>query len=464
MRIQYKLFLSVLGASLLLVAALMLLVQWNISRGMLAYVNNRQIERGHRVASDLAEYFSAYHSWEGLREDPELFHHIVFNALADDQPPPDNPPPDRRRRRLLRPPLPLALLDVEQHLIVGDPPRPPLATVPIRLNHQTVGLLAVPQLHEIRSGFEEQFLHRLRAALIVIGSVSVAFTALITLPLAHHLVRPIRQLNRGTHQLTQGNYQVSLPVQRSDELGRLARDFNELAHTLAANDTSRKRWLADISHELRTPLAILRGEVEAMVDGVRPLTAENLQSIQQEVQHLSRLVDDLHALTTADVGGLQYRKSECDVAELWREQCAAHSARFEDAGLRLETDLPAEPVELYGDEGRLRQLLDNLLDNSRKYTQTGGVVRVTLHRRGDRVELRVEDSAPGVPEEALPRLFDHLFRVDSSRNRRTGGSGLGLAICQRIVSAHQGSMRAEPSALGGLAIEVSLPLHPQTAT
>lgn len=454
MRIQYKLFLALLCASLLLVAAVMLLAQWSVARGMLDYVNNRQIQRSKAVAVELADFYRETGSWQPLREQPRMFRRIVFNALDTNQPP---------TRGLPRPPMPLALLDAGGHLVVGLPPPPPVARVKIDVDDTVVGWLVVPQVREIRSGFEEEFLRRQRLSLVLIGTAMIAITALITLPLARHLVKPIRQLNRGTHQLTQGNYAITLPVTRDDELGHLARDFNELAHTLAANDSSRKRWLADMSHELRTPLAILRGEVEAMLDGVRPLTTQNLQSIQQEVQHLSRLADDLHALTSADVGGLQYRKSDCDVAELWREQCAAHTSHFGQAGIRLETEIAATPLIIYGDENRLRQLLDNLLDNSRKYTHAGGCVRVTLRADAQNIELLVEDSAPGVPEHALPKLFDHLFRVDDSRNRSTGGSGLGLAICQRIVSAHQGRISATPSTLGGLRIQVEIPYAPDAA-
>jgi two-component system sensor histidine kinase BaeS len=257
--------------------------------------------------------------------------------------------------------------------------------------------------------------------------------------------------------MTQGNYAIALPTQRRDEFGELARDFNQLALTLAANDSSRKRWLADISHELRTPLSILRGELEAILDGVRPSDSAHLQSLYQEVQHLARLVDDLHALTTADIGGLQYRKTLCDVAELWRDQCAAHRQNFKTAGLTLTAKIPDHEVELYGDEDRLRQLLDNLLDNSRKYTAAGGAVQVEMNKLPGGIELIVQDSAPAVPESALPKLFDHLFRVEDSRNRATGGSGLGLAICQRIVVAHEGEISASLSALGGLMIRAFFP-------
>lgn len=450
MRIQSKIFLAILGSSLLLVAAAILLVQWSVTRGMVDYVNNRQVQRAQAVAAELAEFYHETGSWRPLLEQPRLFRRIVLNALDSREPPP-------ARGGLPRPPPPLALVDPERRLIAGLPPPPPTASVRIELNGAVIGWLLVPQFHEINTGFEEQFLRRQRYALVLIGTALLAVAALMALPLARHLVKPIRQLTHGTHELTQGNYEVALPVERSDELGGLARDFNELALTLAANDSSRKRWLADISHELRTPLAILRGELEAILDGVRPADAAHLQSLNQEVLHLSRLVDDLHALTTADIGGLQYRKSECDVAELWRDQCSAHRALFAAAGLELEARIPDQEIEIYGDEDRLRQLLDNLLDNSRKYTHAGGTVRVSLSTNAQGIELTIDDSAPGVPAEALPKVFDHLFRVEDSRNRATGGSGLGLAICQRIVTAHQGSIEATASALGGLSVRVSLP-------
>lgn len=460
MRIQYKIFLAILGSSLVLVATVLLLVQWSVARGMLDYVNKRQEQRAQAVASELAEFYREHGSWLPLQLSPQLLHQLIFNAMDNTG---GNEPP--RPPRMLRPPPPqLAVLDHTRRLIAGAPPEEPYALMPIELRGTAVGWLVVPQMREIRTGFEEQFLRRQRSTLWLIGAALVAVAALIALPLARHLVKPIRQLARGTHQLTQGNYAVTLPVVRRDELGELARDFNELALALAANESSRKRWLADISHELRTPLAILRGELEAMLDHVRALDTDNLHSLNQEVQHLSRLVDDLYALTAADIGGLQYRKVDCDIAELWREQCEAHSGRFTAAGLQLQIEIPATEIYLYGDEDRLQQLLDNLLDNSRKYTSAGGIVRVALNDSTDGVELRIEDSAPAVPVAALPKLFDHLFRVEDSRNRSTGGSGLGLAICQRIVAAHQGTISAELSTLGGLCIRVQLPHNDQPRT
>jgi two-component system sensor histidine kinase BaeS len=467
LRIQHKLFLALLGTCITLIAAVMLLVQWSFTRGMVDYLNNRHLERGELVAELLAEQYQRFGgSWLPFAQEPRLLTGIIISALGE-QEQRERKAFDKHGKHGGMPPsrpifLRLQLLDAERRVVTGRLPGPEHALVPIRVETRVVGWLAVPQLREVQSGFERHFLQQQRMKLLLIGGAAIAVAALIALLLARHLVRPIRLLNRGTHELTQGNYTIGdtlhLPVERRDELGELARDFNELARTLAANDNSRKRWLADISHELRTPLAILRGEIEAMLDGVRPLDRDHLQSVQQEVAHLTRLVDDLHALTTADIGGLQYRKADCDVAELWREVCEAHAAPFAAAGLTLRSDIPDAELVCYGDESRLRQLLDNLLDNSRKYTANGGLVQVSLRRDGEQLLLTVEDSAPGVPAESLPRLFDHLYRVEDSRNRSTGGSGLGLAICQRIVAAHGGAITAAASAFGGLRIDVVLPM------
>ncbi len=466
MRIQHKLFLALLGTGMALIAAVMLLVQWSFTRGMIDYLNDRHRERGELVAELLADQYRRFNGWAPFALEPRLLTSVIIDALEERELPDTRRSKRRQYDESPPPPRPivlrLQLLDAQRNPIAGRRPGPEQVLLPIAVDGHTVGWLVVPQLREVQSGFEQKFLQQQRLKLLAIGGAAIAAAALIALILARHLVGPIRALNRGTHQLTQGNYAVDglqLPVARGDELGELARDFNELARTLAGNDNSRKRWLADISHELRTPLAILRGEIEAMLDGIRPIDRDNLQSVQQEVAHLARLVDDLHALTTADIGGLQYRKAECDVAELWREVCETHVQHFGAAQLALHWQIPEQELICYGDEARLRQLLDNLLDNSRKYTASGGLVQVTLRRDGDALQLSVEDSAPGVPAESLPKLFDHLYRVEDSRNRSTGGSGLGLAICQRIVAAHGGTIGAGASPLGGLRIDVQLPLN-----
>ena len=293
-----------------------------------------------------------------------------------------------------------------------------------------------------------------RFAAIGLGMLGAAL--LLGAGLAHWLTRRVRALASGTEALMRGDYDVRLPVAGRDELDRLAGDFNSLAATLAATRRARSQSIADIAHELRTPLAVLRGEIEALQDGVRSLDAASLASLAQEVAHLGRLVEDLHTLSLADLGALSYRKEPLDVAELAGEAVAMQRRALDEKGLAVELALEPGAIAL-ADETRLAQVFGNLLQNTLRYTDAPGRLAVAVRRAGDRVVLDWQDSSPGVPPEDLPRLTDRLFRVEASRSRAGGGSGLGLAIVKAIVEAHGGTLAARASSLGGLWLELALP-------
>jgi len=250
-------------------------------------------------------------------------------------------------------------------------------------------------------------------------------------------------------------------LKRQDELGELSRDYNELAITLAENETTRKRWLANISHELRTPIAILRGELEAMLDNVRPLNKNNIASANDEVKHLQRLIDDLNLLTSADIGGMRYRKKQEDLTLLLQDELDKYRSYLNDASIKLNLAISDQEIDIYGDKTRLCQLFENIINNCIKYS-SATLFKISLsveNTEGKPAALmKFEDNGLGVDDEHLSSLFEHLYRVDDSRNRKTGGSGLGLSICRHIVIAHQGEISAQHSSLGGLAIIISLPI------
>ena len=253
---------------------------------------------------------------------------------------------------------------------------------------------------------------------------------------------------------------MAITAGADDELGRLLDDVNHLAQVLERTEESRRDFMADISHELRTPLAVLRAELEAMQDGIRPLTPEGLQAVQGPVQQLGKLVEDLHELSMAQAE-VSYQHEPLDVGAVLVQALAGMASRLADAGLQLQRVLPASPLPVLGEARRLEQVFVNLLENAARYTDAGGQVRVAARTvSGRQVEVVVEDSAPGVPADKRARLFERFYRVDSSRARARGGSGLGLAICQHIVQAHRGTITADDSPLGGLRITVTLPLQP----
>jgi two-component system sensor histidine kinase BaeS len=259
----------------------------------------------------------------------------------------------------------------------------------------------------------------------------------------------------GVRRLASGEYAVAIPA-GGDELGDLARDFNLLGRTLQRNEEARRDWIADISHELRTPLTVLRGEIEAMQDGLRPVSLEGVASLHAEVLSLGKLVDDLYELSLSDLGALDYRREPVSLAEIAVSAVETHRLRFEDKGVALTLG-PMRPSVVYGDRRRLAQLLGNLLENSVRYTDPGGRCEVCLEANATSSVVTIDDSAPGVPAELNERLFERLYRVEGARTREHGGAGLGLAICRNIVEAHGGLIAALASPLGGLRIRLELP-------
>jgi len=483
--------------SLILVTVLVSLMQWSIDRGMIEYVISKEVETLKPVLSKLADEYEIDNSWRSMMGKNHKFGQLIHQKLAGNdfeieknaRPPrkqgfkkPAHRPPhltDRRPPTSLldnnnRPPFPpqreahYALLDSKEVLIAGSyPAKLEYTKTPIELNNQVIGFVAISKRNELTQGYEVDFIEQQQKYLWLIALIVMLLVALLTLPLARHIVEPIKLITRGMHKLTQGDYQQSIDLKRQDELSELSRDFNELALTLTKNESARKRWLANISHELRTPVAILRGELEAMLDKVRPLTLNNIASAHDEVKHLQHLIDDLNQLTSADIGGMGYRKHAEELVSLFQNEAGKYRGYLADAGITLLLDLAVDEANIYADKTRLYQLFENIINNCIKYsgaselkvslTVDKTVEQLTENDKGT-VTLTIEDNGIGVDETHLAHLFEYLYRVEDSRNRETGGFGLGLSICQHIVIAHQGEINATASSLGGLALIITLPL------
>jgi two-component system sensor histidine kinase BaeS len=352
------------------------------------------------------------------------------------------------------------VLDAQRKWVVGDARldsnAPQRAIV---VDGETVGWLVGDPGKPPLGGADVRFLQEQLKASWIISGVAVVLAAAVALWLARRLLAPVKQLAAATHQLAAGDYATRVKSSSRDELGQLVDDFNRLATTLESTDQMRRSFLAEISHELRTPLTVLQGELEALEDGIRPLTAASVKSLQVEVGTLSVLVRDLYDLSLADVGALSYRFDEVNLVELLQAAVDAFRERLALRRLAVETQWKGdEGVLLEGDPDRLRQLLNNLLENSVRYTYPHGRLRIALRRVDDEAQLDFQDSAPAVPPEFLPRVFERLFRIEPSRSRASGGAGLGLALCRSIVEAHHGRIEARSSPLGGLWVHVVLPV------
>jgi signal transduction histidine kinase len=259
-------------------------------------------------------------------------------------------------------------------------------------------------------------------------------------------------------------------VRGRDELSTLARTFNEMAGSLQRSEEARRAMTADIAHELRNPLAVQRANLEALQDGIYPLTAENLEPILAQNQLLTRLVEDLRTLALAEAGQLHLECVPTDLADLVQRVVERFSAQANLRGVVLETGResgatpPENPPRLIVDPGRVEQILGNLLSNALRYTPEGGSIKIGLsplpaNGQPQAVLLTVQDSGPGIPQEALPHLFERFYRVDRSRSRLEGGTGLGLAIARQLAEAHGGDLKAANHPQGGAVFTLTLPLE-----
>ena len=386
-------------------------------------------------------------------------------AQRDRAGPPDNQQSEHQLLRWMQPPERgmfrdrLFLLDENRQWVTGAGGAP-VQTGPleaIEVDGRAVGWIGFAPMGRVLPPDAEQFLAGQVRITVISFVIALVVAAALAYLLAQKLSRPVRRLGDTVRDLSGGNYHARAPVESGDETGILARHVNQLAETLQKNRTARQRWMADIAHELRTPVAILKGEVEALADGVRPADERMSASLREEIDQLSKLVDDLQTLAMSDAGALNIQKEQMDLSDLVL-QCV-DSFRDRLAMRRISVDLQiAEPVNVMADQRRLRQLLFNLLENSCRYVQEGGRVRMVLGQSGKTIGITLEDSGPGLANEQIERLFERFYRVEGGRSRSGGGTGLGLSICRNIVEAHGGSIQAEHSALGGLKIHVSLPV------
>ena len=460
MSIKYRLFLALLGATGAVVLCMFFLLQWSMDRGFLRYVNTLQQERVETLATELERAFAEQENWTFLGDNPGrwLRHYATEQRELADAVRADESRRDESRPRPLRPGR-LLLLDADRVPLFGQRTNIRDADLRrLRVDGKTIGYLGLPPRERLSEIHELRFVEQQKLAMALAGLLVFLVSAGLSLPLANRLVRPIRALAAATHRLAAGSYATRVTIADKDEFGQLAADFNSLALTLEKNEQTRRQWLADISHELRTPLAILRGEIEALEDGIRQATPQALQSLHSEVLHLGRLVDDLHQLTLSDVGALSYRKEKIDVNALLQDILCTYRPEGERRNLTLALEMTKLPLMVFADSERLHQLFGNLLDNALHYTDPGGRIEVRLRRHERQAVIDFCDSAPGVPETDMERLFERFYRVEASRNRSTGGAGLGLAICRNIAEAHGGTLQARPSPLGGIWMEIALPL------
>ncbi len=498
LKLIHKLLIALFACTAVVLVLITAATRVSTGRNFMDFLHQQERVRAQQLAEELAGWYDNNGSWDKFVNNPRSFYRLVLIAwpkgsqiglLSDQQsgleytpglkpegrltPPfpregrrgsgpgggPPGGPPNRGPRDSLH--QRIFLLDSDKSPVIGQAPPEfdEKELLPIEINGVTAGWLGVSMSPSFGLPEEEAFLEHQRSSLLLGLATGLVVAALLAWLLARHLSRPINEVAGGIRALAAGDYNTRLDTKGNDEIARLGDDVNRLSSTLSEHETVRKRWMSDIAHELRTPLAIISGELEAMSDGVRPLNKEQLDSVREEVKHLSALVDDLHKLALTDSGALAYKMQTVDLDELVQLVSDSFKGRLADKELELTYLDPGQRINVQGDEQRLRQLLTNLLDNAVRYTNAGGKITITLKAEQSQAHLIISDTAPGASAEECERLFERLYRLDASRNRNSGGSGLGLAICRNIVKAHGGEIMAEPGPQGGLLITTTLPLE-----
>lgn len=445
---RLRLILSFALVALVAIASVLLVTQQSITSEVHSFMMRGGMMGQETLVGELEDYYQQNGTWQGVEEllqntrpgqgmgmmgrGPWLrVADARGNVVADNQ---------------MAPQGKLSAVERKEAIVLRSP------------RGQVVGYLVAAGSSELAS--EQQLLQGLMRAGWIAAGISVALALVLALLLSYRLLRPVSELTGAAAKLAGGDLSQRVVVRGKDEIGSLGQAFNHMAASLEQVNQSRKAMTADIAHELRTPIAIQRAHLEALEDGVYPLTVENLRPVLEQTESLTRLVEDLRTLALADAGELALEKADIDLTALVQRVVERFQPGADRGGIRLEADAAPDPAlgRLHLDGGRVEQILNNLLSNALRFTPQGGTIRVRVHQEGDWVELRVSDSGLGIPAEALPRLFERFYRADKSRSREGGGTGLGLAIARQLALAHGGDLTASNRPAGGADFVVKLPV------
>lgn len=290
---------------------------------------------------------------------------------------------------------------------------------------------------------------------VVVGAVAALLAGAW---LSRSLTAPLRNLEEAAEAIEDQELSHRVPIEGSRELRAVATAFNSMAAQLEEGERLRRNLFADVAHELRNPLHVLQGNLGAILDDVYPLNKEEIARLSDQTRHLTALVDDLHELALAEAHQLPLERAITDMAALVKESAAAYRPVAVARGVDLRVELLGTIPALRIDAARIRQAIQNLLDNALRHSPEGGLIKVSVERRQDELLISVQDNGSGIEPQHLDHVFDRFYRTDSARSRETGGMGLGLAIVRAIVEEHGGRVTVTSPGLDqGSTLTICLP-------
>ena len=445
--ITLKLILAFLCISLITVLVVVITTQRSTDREFNQYLltNDQQT-----VTNLFTNYYTENLSWDGLTEAvPAMMVKLKI-------------PLDEKNH------LPFTLTDAGYRVILAGgmyQPGDVLLTLdqgrsqPIIYNGTNVGYLDIRSPMPIPAPARDLFIQRMQINLIIIGLSAILLSLILGFVFSRVISRPIRELTAAAIEVSKGNLNQNVRIHSRDEIGELARVFNEMTEKLDSLLKSRKQMTADIAHELRTPISVILGHAEGIHDGVIPASTETLEIIREESIRLEHLVNDLRMLALSDAGELELKPNSHAPAELIDRTFEHFTYQAQARGITLNRDVAADLPEILVDVDRMSQVLCNLMENAIRNTPAGGEITLGASILGkNEVELTLSDTGYGIAKDDLEKVFDRLYRTDQSRERDKGGTGLGLALAKMIVEQHGGKIRAESEPGHGTRMLISLPV------
>lgn len=324
---------------------------------------------------------------------------------------------------------------------------------------KSIGYLFVSGRTALQASEVSPLLTTLRNTLIRVSLIAVFLAILFAILFTNRLIKPINNLTNAAKTLSQGDLSVRVNETGQDEIAVLGRSFNEMADSLQKSEERKKAMTADIAHELRSPLAVQRAQIEAMQDGIVPLSVESLQTVLDQTNFLARLVDDLRTLALVDAGELPLEKNKIDLQALVEQVVERFQPKAAQQNIKLRIDNidPAKDIKIYADPDRIVQIFSNLISNALHHTPKDGVIGITFDETEDGVICHVQDSGCGITEEDLPHLFERFYRGDKARSHEFSSTGLGLSIARNLARVHGGDLTAANGQMGGAVFSLHLP-------
>lgn len=425
--------------------------------------------------ADLVSYYTTNGSWDGIEgylqqqrvpaPPPQSQPQPTPPSSNSVQPPPPPGTPSGAPRNIDRRSM-FGLADAQGVVVIQNSREFPVgSTVPqeilasgtaIEVNGKRVGTLLSIDRKPTFTPEESLFIEKSNQALLLGTLGAVLLAMIVGFFLARALIRPLTALTVATQKIAAGSLEQQVYVRSNDEIGQLARSFNQMSAAVAHANHLRRQMTADIAHDLRTPLTVIAGYIESMRDGVLQPTPERFDLIYNEIELLEKLIEDLRLLSQADAGKLTITPQWLSPQYLLERAGASHQHLAGQKKVTLAVEAPDTLPEIWVDEARMMQVFDNLISNAMRYTPEGGKITLSAVQSNGGVTLAVSDTGTGIPKDELSHIFERFYRVDPSRSSSQGESGLGLAIVRALVEAQGGKVTAESEPGCGTTITISM--------